>query len=75
VSLISEFGRGSLFSVRIPLRVPERRIEPEPPLESRSSPNLPLITSSDLLSTSGERQSASGAASKLKVEVHSIGHP
>ncbi|MBL8810003.1 MAG: HAMP domain-containing histidine kinase [Planctomycetaceae bacterium] len=75
VSLISEFGRGSLFSVRIPLRVPERRIEPEPPLESRSSPNLPLITSSDLLNASGERQSASGPASKLKVEVHSIGHP
>ncbi|MFO0975501.1 MAG: ATP-binding protein [Planctomycetaceae bacterium] len=75
VSLISEFGRGSLFSVRIPLRVPERRIEPEPPLESRSSPNLPLITSSDLLNAAGERQVASGSASKLKVEVHSIGHP
>ncbi len=75
VSLISEFGRGSLFSVRIPLRVPERRIEPEPPLESRSSPNLPLITSSDLLNAAGERQVSSGSASKLKVEVHSIGHP
>ncbi len=73
VSLISEFGRGSLFSVRIPLRTPERRIEPEPPLESRSSPNLPLITSSDLLTSAADRPASSGSPSKLKVEVHSIG--
>lgn len=73
VSLISEFGRGSLFSVRIPLRTPERRIEPEPPLESRSSPNIPLITSSDLLTSAADRPTGSGSPSKLKVEVHSIG--
>ena len=53
VSLRSEFGKGSLFIVRLPIRSPEKK-KPElhePVLESRSSPGLPLITSVDLFTT------------------------
>ena len=72
VSLRSEFGKGSLFSVRLPLLTPEKRNpESEPPLESRSSPGLPLITSIDLRTQVPER-SAKEATTDFVVEVHSI---
>jgi signal transduction histidine kinase len=59
VSLRSEFGKGSLFIVRLPVAAPEKKTaEPdEPALESRSSTSLPLITSVDLLTTSDDEQS------------------
>ena len=50
VSLRSEFGKGSLFTVRLPLNAPDKkRQEPEEiVLESRSSTSLPKITTVDL---------------------------
>jgi two-component system sensor histidine kinase BarA len=50
VSLRSEFGRGSLFTVRLPVTAPDKkRTEPEEVvLESRSSTSLPKITAVDL---------------------------
>ena len=72
VSLRSEFGKGSLFSVRLPVLTPEKRNpESEPPLESRSSPGLPLITTIDLRTPSPEH-SAMEAAADFVVEIHSI---
>ena len=72
VSLRSEFGKGSLFSVRLPLLTPEKRnLEAEPPLESRSSPGLPLITSIDLRTQDPDR-SAKEATTDVVVEVYSI---
>jgi len=72
VSLRSEFGKGSLFSVRLPLLAPEKRNpEAEPQLESRSSPGLPLITSIDLRTQAPDR-SANQATTDVVVEVYSI---
>ena len=72
VSLRSEFGKGSLFVVRLPLVSPDRtRQDPEPPLESRSSTGLPLITSVDLRTQTPERASET-AHGEFVVEVHSI---
>ncbi len=71
VSLRSEFGKGSLFGVRLPVAVPEKKLEPLlPALESRSSPGLPRITSVDLLSR--EQSSATQTSSSRAIEVHSI---
>lgn len=71
VSLRSEFGKGSLFSVRLPVAVPEKKLEPIlPALESRSSTSLPRITSVDLLSR--DAASTPKTNTTLTVEVHSI---
>ncbi len=50
VSLRSEFGKGSLFVVRLPIIATEKKKaeSQEPALESRSSPGLALITAVDL---------------------------
>ncbi len=72
VTLRSEFGKGSLFVVRLPLMLPERlKQEPEPALESRSSSGLPLITSVDLRSKASD-PSETEACSAIAVEVQSI---
>lgn len=51
VHLQSEFGKGSLFSVRLPVTATDRRLEKHPPLESRSGSGLGGITSTDLMGT------------------------
>ncbi|MBL8817666.1 MAG: HAMP domain-containing protein [Planctomyces sp.] len=51
VHLQSEFGKGSLFSVRLPVTASDRRLEKHPPLESRSGAGLAGITSADLMGT------------------------
>ena len=73
VSLRSEFGKGSLFIVRLPIRSPEKKkAEPnEPVLESRSSPGLPLITTVDLLTVSKESD-VTDAVHELPLDVQSI---
>lgn len=71
VSVVSEFGRGSRFNVRLPLQAPERRkLDPRPTAEGRAAPALPLVTSVDLLQPDAEPHSA--PASDLQVEIHSI---
>lgn len=72
VSLRSEFGKGSLFLVRLPLRAPEKK-KPElhePPLESRTSPGISLITAVDLLNPPTDSQDEHRP--ELQVDVHSI---
>lgn len=71
VSLRSEFGKGSLFSVRLPLRAPEKKPEPLLPLESRSSATISRITSVDLLSGDDNRGSASKTR-EVPIDVQSI---
>ncbi len=73
VSLRSEFGKGSLFVVRLPIRSPEKKKpeSQEPVLESRSSPGLPLITSVDLLTVS-EESSSHAARQDVPLDVQSI---
>ena len=73
VSLRSEFGKGSLFIVRLPIRSPEKK-KPElhePVLESRSSPGLPLITSVDLLTVS-EDTDPHDSRHEVPLDVQSI---
>lgn len=71
VTLRSEFGKGSLFSVRLPLRAPEKKPEPLIPLEPRSSATISRITSVDLLSSDDGRQSASSTR-EVPIDVQSI---
>jgi len=71
VMLRSEFGKGSLFVVRLPLRAPEKTSEPLIPLESRSSTTLSRITSVDLM-TSENSQSANPFLREVPIEVQSI---
>jgi len=71
VTLRSEFGKGSLFSVRLPLRAPEKKPEPLIPLESRSSATFSLITSVDLLPNDDARESASSTR-EVPIDVQSI---
>jgi len=71
VSLRSEFGRGSLFQVRIPVEVPLRGTASEPLLESRPAPAPPLITTSDLVIGTRREPVPSG---KILIDVQSIGH-
>jgi signal transduction histidine kinase len=49
VTLKSEFGKGSTFTVRLPIEVPLRHVTTEPPPEARPLPPPPTITSSDLI--------------------------
>lgn len=71
VMLRSEFGKGSLFSVRLPLRAPEKKPEPLIPLESRSLATISRITSVDLLSSDDDRESASSTR-EVPMDVQSI---
>lgn len=71
VTLRSEFGKGSLFSVRLPLRAPEKKPEPLIPLESRSSATIARITSVDLLYRDERLESASSTR-EVPIDVQSI---
>ena len=71
VTLRSEFGKGSLFVVRLPLQAPEKASEPLIPLESRSSTTLPRITSIDLMTTEDNRN-AKPSPREVPIEVQSI---
>jgi two-component system, NarL family, sensor histidine kinase BarA len=71
VILRSEFGKGSLFSVRLPLRVPDRKPEPLIPLKSRSSATNLRITSVDLLSAA-EGQESAPSTRDVPIDVQSI---
>ena len=71
VTLRSEFGKGSLFVVRLPLEAPEKKTEVLIPLESRSSPALSRITSIDLLSTA-DGNDARSSPQEVPIDVQSI---
>ena len=55
VSLRSEFGKGSLFIVRLPIIAPDKKkMETvETAIEPRTSPAMPLITTVDLMDSTG----------------------
>jgi hypothetical protein len=55
VSLRSEFGKGSLFIVRLPIIAPDKKkMETvETAIETRTSPAMPLITTVDLMDSTG----------------------
>ena len=71
VTLRSEFGKGSLFVVRLPLQIPEKKTEPLIPLESRSSTTLSRITSVDLM-TSEDSKDGRPSPREVPIEVQSI---
>ena len=71
VTLRSEFGKGSLFVVRLPLVAPEKTSEPLIALESRFSTTLSRITSVDLMSTSDE-EDARVPPREVPIDVQSI---
>ncbi|MDA1230766.1 MAG: HAMP domain-containing sensor histidine kinase [Planctomycetota bacterium] len=72
VTLTSEFGKGSLFAVRLPLRAPEKKVEPLVPLESRSSTTLSRITSVDLLAIDVSHKTQ--VDREISIDVQSIGN-
>lgn len=72
VTLASEFGKGSLFAVRLPLRAPEKKLEPLVPLESRSSTTLSRITSVNLLANDDSRETQ--VDRDIGIDVQSIGN-
>ncbi len=73
VSLRSEFGKGSLFSVRLPVVAPDKKkmetIETAP--DTRPSPAMPLITTVDLIAPTGNVDRATNASS-VPLDVQSI---
>lgn len=71
VTLRSEFGKGSLFVVRLPLQAPEKKTEVLIPLESRSSPAMSRITSIDLLSPA-DGNDARALPREIPIDVQSI---
>jgi len=71
VTLRSEFGKGSLFIVRLPLRVPEKKAEPLILPESRSSTTLQRITSVDLMAHD-DRSDARPLPREVPIDVQSI---
>ncbi|HQX52603.1 MAG TPA: HAMP domain-containing sensor histidine kinase [Planctomycetaceae bacterium] len=71
VTLQSEFGKGSLFTVRLPLQAPAKKLEPLIPLESRSSPTMTRITSVDLL-TKNDDSGSNGALREVPIDVQSF---
>lgn len=71
VTLRSEFGKGSLFVVRLPLQAPEKIPEPLIPLESRSSTTLSRITSVDLMNPENS-QDAQHSPREVPIDVQSI---
>ena len=68
VTLQSEFGKGSLFTVRLPLQAPERKTELLVPLESRSSTTMTRITSVDLMSKEHDSESHSRRETPIDVQ-------
>ncbi|MGV2335574.1 MAG UNVERIFIED_CONTAM: ATP-binding protein [Planctomycetaceae bacterium] len=73
VSLVSEFGKGSVFSVRLPIEVPLRKAIAEPTPESRPLPAPPTITSSDLLASTTGLTAASPPAARRTLDIQTIG--
>ena len=71
VTLRSEFGKGSLFVVRLPLKAPEKSSEPLISLESRSSTTLSRITSVDLMATEDSKDTRP-MPREVPIEVQSI---
>lgn len=71
VTLKSEFGKGSTFTVRLPIDVPIRSVDAEPLPEARPLPPPPTITSSDLIPAN---PGASPPARRV-LDVHTIGIP
>ena len=71
VTLRSEFGKGSLFVVRLPLQAPEKKSEPLIPLESRSATTLSRITSVDLMTTA-DSNDARPFSREIPIDVQSI---
>lgn len=71
VTLRSEFGKGSLFVVRLPLQAPEKTAEPLISLESRSSTTLSRITSVDLMATEDSHDTRS-LTREVPIDVQSI---
>ena len=73
VSLRSEFGKGSLFSVRLPIVAPDKKkletIETAP--EARPSPTMPLITTADLITPAANEDRAKSVVS-IPLDVQSI---
>ena len=62
VRLQSEFGKGSLFVVRLPIRAGVRKGEQAIVLESRSGSGLGRITSVDLMNTPPSPENSSTSA-------------
>lgn len=75
VSLRSEFGKGSLFSVRLPIVAPDKKkkkietIETAP--DTRPSPAMPLITTVDLIAVKSTEERAKETIS-IPLDVQSI---
>lgn len=72
VSLVSEFGKGSVFSVRLPVEVPLRRTNAEPAPELRPLPAPPTITSSDLI-TQAASASTPSLVPRRTLDIQTIG--
>lgn len=71
VSLRSEFGKGSLFIVRLPIVAPDKKkMEPvETAPDNRPSPAIPLITTADLIApTTGDDKAKNAALIPLEVQ-------
>lgn len=62
VFLESEFGKGSVFMVRLPIEAPPELPAPDLSLDSPSLPGLNRITSVDLLNTPSEKTKPESAA-------------
>jgi signal transduction histidine kinase len=73
VSLVSEFGKGSVFSVRLPTEVPLRKVTAEPAPESRPLPSPPTITSSDLLSNTVTAATTATTPPRRTLDIQTIG--
>ncbi|MBC7968138.1 MAG: HAMP domain-containing histidine kinase [Fuerstia sp.] len=71
VTLRSEFGKGSLFIVRLPLQAPEKKAEPLIPLESRPATTLTRITSVDLMAKDDNKDVRSSPR-EVPIDVQSI---
>jgi len=73
VSLRSEFGKGSLFIVRLPIVAPDKKkMEAiETAIENRPSPAMPLITTVDLMDSTGLDVTLPGTE-RVPLDVQSI---
>jgi signal transduction histidine kinase len=73
VSLRSEFGKGSLFIVRLPIVAPDKKkMETiETAIENRPSPAMPLITTVDLMDSTGLDVTLPGTE-RVPLDVQSI---
>ena len=71
VMLVSEFGKGSTFTVRLPIDVPLRNTATEALPEARPLPPPPTITSSDLIPAA--TPSATAPPARRVLDVQTIG--